>query len=55
MALGRLAQRDRAFATFQEFESVFHRVPVLHSYNALLFSIAYDKYPTVPRMLPVRL
>jgi hypothetical protein len=45
MAAGKLNQLDRAFGTFQEYESLFGHKPDIHAHNALLYAISHSKFP----------
>ncbi len=52
-ASGRLDLNDRAFATFLEYQPVFHIQPDIHSYNALLASCGYARTVVMHTMLSV--
>jgi len=40
-AAGQLGMTDRAFATFQEYRTLFHRIPDIHTYNSLLTGVSF--------------
>lgn len=52
-ASGVVGQCDRAFATFQEVQSLFGMKHCVHTYNSLLFSLSCMKYPSTGNMLRV--
>jgi hypothetical protein len=52
-AAGRVGHVDRAFATFQEYKSVFGLEYDVHSYNALLGACAMSKNPKVMAILAI--
>ena len=53
VAAGRLNQLDRAFATFQEYRSLFGHKQDIHAFNALLQAIAYSRFPSVSNQLTI--
>jgi len=53
MAAGHMGQIDRAFATFQEYESLFDMKYDLHSYNALLWASAKHRNARVNTLLTI--
>jgi hypothetical protein len=38
---GLLGMTDRAFATFQEYRTLFHLIPDIHAYNSLLAGVSF--------------
>ena len=48
-AAGRLGMNDRAFATFQEYRTLFGVTPDIHSYNSLLAACVHTS-PAQPRI-----
>lgn len=40
-ASGLLGMTDRAFATFQEYRTLFHLIPDIHAYNSLLTGVSF--------------
>ena len=53
IAAGKLNQLDRAFGTFQEYESLFGHRPDVHAYNALMSAIANSRFPSASNQLAI--
>ena len=51
VAAGKLNQLDRAFGTFQEYESLFGHKLDVHAYNALMSAIAHSRFPSAANQL----
>jgi len=49
-AAGQLGMTDRAFATFQEYRTLFHRIPDIHTYNSLLTGVSFCRVTTLDPM-----
>lgn len=53
MAAGRMGQIDRAFATFQEYQTLFNLTPDVHAFNALLWAGASFRDANISTLLSV--
>jgi len=50
-AAGKMGLTDRAFATFQEYRTLFHLVPDIHAYNSLLAGVSHCRYGWIDQFI----